>query len=154
MKAVHIQPDLHAPFHNKKAWRLNLKVAEARETAVYISLGDFIDNYSISSHQKNPDKRELLLQDEVDNANERLDELDTILPKARKIFIAGNHEDRLDRYIAHRAPDLFGMVTTAQLLNLKKRGWEYVPYREHIKVGHVYYTHDTGKAGASAHRQA
>lgn len=152
---IHIQPDLHAPFHDKKAWKLNLQVAEARETQVYISLGDFIDNYSVSSHQKSPEKRNLLLLDEIADANMRLDELDARLQKGcRKVFIAGNHCDRLDRYIAQRAPDLYGLVNTAELLGLKKRGWEYVPYRRHIQIGKVYYTHDCGKSGATAHTAA
>jgi UDP-2,3-diacylglucosamine pyrophosphatase LpxH len=151
---MHVQPDLHDPFHDKRAWKLNLIVTEERAPMIYIILGDFMDCYSISSHQKNPDVR-LLLIDEIASANARLDEIEQRLPTGvEKHFIQGNHEERLDRYIAQRAPDLFGMVTTPEILNLKKRGWKYTPYRRHVKIGQVYYTHDTGKAGASAHIQA
>lgn len=157
MIPIHVIPDCHIPFHDKRAWELNLKVIAKRKPKVCIILGDFADFYSISSHQKNPKHRNLLLTDEVAAVNAELDRLDAALPKdCKKYFIQGNHEERLDRYVAQRAPELFGGkgTETARLLYLKKRGWNYVPYRQHIQIGKVYYTHDTGKAGASAHTQA
>lgn len=155
MIPIHIIPDVHVPFHDKRAWKLMLKVVEARKPQVCVILGDFGDFYSVSSHQKNPAKRNLLLLDEVAECNLALDELTRVLPKSCEVhFIQGNHEERLDRYIASRAPDLFGLCDTKALFKIAERGWHYTPYRAHVKVGKVYYTHDTGKAGASAHTQA
>lgn len=152
MKKVHIIPDQHIPFEDKAAFELQLKVIKARQPEVIVILGDFADFYSVSSHQKKPELRGLLLSEEVAAANKRLDQIDAALPKgARKVFIQGNHEERLERYLASRAPDLHDMFTTQNLLQLEERGWEYVPYRQHIQVGKVFFTHDTGKAGGSAH---
>ena len=152
LRPMHIIPDTHIPFHDKRAWALNLKVIADRQPECVIILGDFADFYSVSSHQKSPKHRNLLLQNEVAAVNKELDRLDKAIPrKARKIFISGNHCWRLDRYIEQRAPELFGMANTAELFGLKARGWEFVPYHSHIKVGKVYFTHDTGKSGASAH---
>lgn len=153
MIPIHIIPDTHIPFHDKRAWKLNLQVIKKRKPQKLIILGDFGDFYSISAHQKNPKHRNLLLVDEVAAVESALDTLDQIAP-GEKYFIQGNHEWRFDRYISERAPDLYGLTTTEKLFNLKKRGWKYVPYHQHIRIGKVYFTHDTGKAGINAHRAA
>ena len=155
LKKVHIIPDQHIPFHDKKAWELQLAVIKKRQPDILIIMGDFADFYSVTSHQKSPEHRNLLLKDEVKAVGKELDRLDAMLPKGcRKIFIAGNHEYRLDRYIESRAQDLFGMVTTEKLFKLKQRNYEYVPYKRHVKVGKVFFTHDQGKAGNGAHMGA
>ena len=155
MKRVHIIPDQHIPFHDKRAWELQLQVIKTRKPDVLVIMGDFADFYSVTSHQKSPEQRNLLLQDEVKAVRRELDRLDAMVPKGcRKVFIQGNHEQRLDRYIAQRAPELFGMTSTEQLFKLAKRGWEYVKYHDHIKIGKVFFTHDTGKAGSGAHLAA
>ena len=155
MKSIHIIPDAHIPFHDATAWKVMCKVLQKRKPDILVILGDFGDFYSVSSHQKDPKHRNLLLLDEVHAVNAKLDELDALVgPACKKYFIQGNHEWRLDRYIAERAPDLYGMLTTQQLFGLKERGWSYTPYHHHIKIGKLYVTHDTGKAGINAHRQA
>lgn len=146
-------PDVHRPFHNARAWQLLLKVAKTLKPQITIVLGDFADFYSISSHQKSPKQRNLLLVDEVADVERGLDELDSTLT-GEKYFIQGNHEQRFDRYIAERAPELYGMTSTEKLFQLKQRGWRYTPYHKHVRIGKVFYTHDTGKAGQNAHRQA
>lgn len=86
-----------------------------------------------------------MLQDELEDANRGLDEFDRLYPEARKIFIAGNHEQRLQRYIFDRCPALFNVVPTVDnLLKLHQRGrWEYVPYGKHIRIGKMLFTHGT-----------
>lgn len=69
----------------------------------------------------------------------------------QNIFIVGNHCDRLDRYIDDNCPDLAGILSVRELLGYQK--WTWVPYREHIRIGKVYFTHDVGHAGAGATRQ-
>ena len=68
----------------------------------------------------------------------------------RKIFMQGNHEENLERYLIDKAPEMFNVVTTQGLLNLKQRGWEYYPYRRKAKVGKVSIAHDLGNAGPQA----
>lgn len=155
MKSIIIIPDVHRPFHDQRAWKLLRKTIEHHGFQIAIILGDFGDFYSVSSHQKDPKHRNLLLVDEVADVEKGLDELDTSLGSGcEKHFIQGNHEWRLDRYIAQRAPELYGLTDTAKLFNLKQRGWKYTPYHNYTKIGKIYYTHDTGKAGQNAHRQA
>ena len=92
-------------------------------------LGDFADFYSIQSHAKNPEKAGVLFAYEKDVVNEKLDELDTLFPRASKVYIEGNHEYRLARYIRDNAPALYGVVNCETEFNLKKRPrWKWIPY--------------------------
>ena len=143
-----IIPDCHIPYHDRKAFALMLKAAGVLRPDVIINLGDFSDFYCVSSHDKNPN-RTTHLEDELKEVNTCFDLLDGLGAK-QKVFIAGNHEDRLERYLMTKAPELFNLVQIPELFHLKERGWEYIPYKKHFKVGHIYITHDTGRAGRYA----
>lgn len=149
MQRILLIPDCHIPYEDKRAWDVMMTVAKDVKPDVIVILGDFLDAYSVSSHVKDPDKRGLLLSQEVAAGNRRLDELDA-LGATRKEFVSGNHEFRLDRYIADKAPDLFGLVSTQKLLNLHNRGWKFTKYMDFTKVGKLVVTHDCGKAGLGA----
>lgn len=140
--------DAHVPYHDKKAWRLLLKAGHAFKPDTLVVLGDLADCYSVSSHSKDPN-RAFNLPQEIRAVLQALDDLDA-LNAGRKIFIAGNHEDRLRRYLCDKAPELFGVVSIPQLFDLKRRGWLYVEYRDHTKIGKLHLTHDIGKAGRYA----
>lgn len=150
-KALFI-PDTHVPYHDKRAWNLMMKVAKELKPDIICIAGDFADFYCVSSHDKSPE-REDQLAEEIKQVNEALDQLDSCNAK-EKIFVAGNHEDRLDRYLKTKAPELYSLVRVKQLFNLHKRGWKYVPYKQSTKVGKLHLTHDTGTAGAMAHSKA
>src|SRR5207342_301771 len=64
----------------------------------------------------------------------------------RKVFIEGNHEDRIRRFVEEN-PALYGRLTTDSELELTANGWEFTPYKQHARVGKVYFTHDTGNSG-------
>ena len=54
LKRILIIPDVHAPYHDKKAWALVMKVAHAFKWDKVVCLGDFFDCYAISSYRKDP----------------------------------------------------------------------------------------------------
>lgn len=145
-------PDTHRPYHDERAVQLVLKVAREIKPKRVVVLGDYGDFYCTSRHPKNPN-RQRDLEFEVNSSNAGLDELDE-LGAEEKIFVAGNHEDNLERYLAEKAPELFNMVKLEKLFRLKERGWRYVRYKEFCRVGKVYVTHETGNAGQNAHLQA
>lgn len=145
-------PDTHRPYHDAKAVELVLKVGDAIGVHGVAILGDYGDFFAVSSHDKDPN-RARNLEFELENINQGLDEFDALKPK-EKIFVAGNHEDRLERYLMTKAPELFNMVKVQELLYLKDRGWKYVAYKDHVQIGKLYLTHDTGTAGATAHVKA
>jgi hypothetical protein len=131
-----------------------LKAARAFKPDRVVVLGDFVDCASISHHSKDP-TRVAGFQNEIDDANLGLDDLESLGAK-KYDFVEGNHEYWLPRLIQDRAPELAGLrtLTIPSLLRLRERGWSYTPYRKHLRVGHLYITHETGKAGANAHVHA
>ncbi len=143
-----IVPDTHAPYHDKDAWELMLEAGRHLKPDAVVVMGDLIDCYSVSRHSKSPD-RVANLAKEIACVGDLLDQLDG-LGAREKVFIEGNHEYRLVRYIEEKAPELFGICDIPQLLRLEDRGWEWIAYRDHKKRGAVHYTHDTGHSGRYA----
>lgn len=111
-----------------------------------VILGDYADFYSVSSHAKDPRIFNLLV-DEVSAVASRLDELDKLFPEAQKVFLEGNHENRLERYLVDRAPALFGVSETRFLFDFDKRSkWRFVPYgprQQHLILGSYLYAKHT-----------
>lgn len=150
-----IIPDTHVPYHDKKAFELMLRVARDLKPHGIVIIGDFCDFYSVSSHSKSPDRARRLSW-EVDATNEALDQLDAIGAKHR-VFIEGNHEDRLLRYLQNVAPDLFDLtdhedkslkaLSIAAIFGLTRRGWTHVRYKDDYRLGKLNLTHDVGTAG-------
>lgn len=147
-------PDVHRPFHDKAAWRLLLHVAQSLRFDSVTILGDFVDCYSVSFHDKDP-RRRASLKAETDDANVGLDELDALgIPTKR--FICGNHEQRLQRYIGAHAAALadYDATDLVSILRLRERGWAVTPYKAHTRIGQMAATHDVGTAGIYATRRA
>jgi hypothetical protein len=115
-----------------------------------IHLGDFLDCYSISDHDKDPRRAHNLLF-ECKASGKLLDDLDGLGARG-KVFCHGNHEHRLERYLMRQAPALLGVSSIGKMLHLRRRGWAQVPYMEHGTIGKLHYTHDAGKCGAGATR--
>jgi UDP-2,3-diacylglucosamine pyrophosphatase LpxH len=147
-------PDTHVPYHDKAAWRLALAVARELRPAGVCILGDFLDCYAVSFHEKSP-TRVSRLSDEIAATDECLSELEAATPGARLVFVEGNHENRVNRYIASQAKALHGMpgLTIREALRLDERGWAWIPYHEHCTIGDTAVTHDGGRAGVYAVRQ-
>lgn len=145
-------PDTHRPYHDKAAWALMLRAAKIFKPDKIVVLGDLADFYSVSSFDKHP-KKATDLKDEADDVNVALDELDA-LGAGVKLFIKGNHEDRLERYLCKAAPALIGCVSVNELFRLAVRGWQVTEYKRSTRLGKLRLTHDTGTAGINAHRQS
>ena len=146
-------PDVHVPYHDKGAWSLCLRAIKEFNPDVVVVLGDFADFYAVSSHDKDP-RRSNDLQWELEEVRKAIDELEIAASNARRlVYVCGNHEERLERYLKTKAPELFGLHKIPELLTLDDF-WEFIPYKDHIQIGKLYLTHDTGSAGATAHEKA
>lgn len=145
-------PDCHFPYHDELGFDLMMKAAQDFKPDHVIILGDFIDMYSVSAHDKNP-KRALKLEEEITASVAALWRIKALGAK-NNVYISGNHEDRLTRYLMQKAPELYDRINIPSVLALDKLGFEYIPYKQHYKLGKLFMTHDTGKAGVNAHKQA
>lgn len=155
-----IIPDCHIPYHHKKAVDIILEIAKDTEgLSEIVILGDFADFYAVNSHGKHPGLMHVL-QKEVEGVNEVLDVLDKEFPDVKKVYIEGNHEYRLERYLVGNAPALFGVTQWDLLFGLDKRpNWlskNYGPMQYYRVLGsdlfarHEPYSMSSAKASLAA----
>lgn len=146
-RRILVLPDVHVPYHDQAAWNLAVRAVRVLQPDLLVVIGDFVDCYSVSQFSKDP-RRKQNLQWELDAANEELDKLrDTA---GSYLYTVGNHEHRIERYIHQRAPELDGMISLQEYLKAKERGFQWVPYKDFVKVGKVAFTHEIGHAGKMA----
>jgi len=132
--------DLHVPYQDNEALELVLKFGHSLKPDKLFILGDFIDMYSISKFDRNPE-RVTNLQTEFNMGRDLLYKIiDTIRP-SQTIFIEGNHTDRLRKFIWHN-PVLDGCIDVKEKLGINDLGIEYYEYgKNYIYKNKLIYTH-------------
>lgn len=113
-----------------------------------VIIGDFLTLNSLSAWDR--DKRLLMegrrFYKEIEAGNEALRRIDEALQDSQgkgcsRIYIEGNHEERLTRYTQNH-PELSDVsFTIPSLLSLRERGWEWIPYRHYRNINGIYFTH-------------
>lgn len=141
---IAVIPDTHCPFHDTKSLALAIKVIKAFKPQILVHMGDLADFKAVSRYDKNPYtdrsfKHELAI---VRQVRKRLDDL-----APRKIFLCGNHEQRLENYLLQKAPALADYISIDQAIQLSENGWEYYPYQEVVTIGKLNFVHDLGFSG-------
>lgn len=114
-----------------------------------VVMGDFLTLNSLSAWDR--DKRLLMegrrFYKEIDAGNEALDKIQNAIKDEyefnipKLIFIEGNHEDRLPRYIQHHPEFDDSRMGIPAFLKLQERGYEWVPYRDYTSIGGIFFTH-------------
>lgn len=132
IKKALVIPDCHIPYEDKRAYELMLAVAKDVDPDEITILGDYADFYCLSAWGKEPGYNQVL-QEEVCEVIERLKELNRLFPNAKKIYIEGNHEYRLARYINRNCPDLYGVVDVKIILELSVLDYHFIPYGPYQK---------------------
>lgn len=130
IKTALIIPDCHFSAEEScdyRAYSLMLKVAQKQKIDEVVILGDFCDFFGISSHSKSPASSNKLI-DEVERVKKELQKLRKVFKKAKIVFIQGNHEYRLERYIQNNAPELFGLLNLPELLDFAALNIHFIPY--------------------------
>lgn len=150
---VAIIPDAHIPYHDALAWHTALTAVRAMQqdrlgVDALVILGDLADCYEISDFDKNPNRKHNF-EGEIDCVRGEMARV-SALELPRVILLEGNHEHRLPRYLTKRAPELFNFVSIPNLLGVRERGWEWVPYGESVAIGKIHYSHDWGACGKYA----
>jgi predicted phosphodiesterase len=158
-KKVVVASDFHVPFQDDKAVGYFLRYIKEYKPNLLVINGDFLDMYSLSDFERNPD-RSNTLQEDLDRGYDLLKQIRQAVGKKCEILILeGNHEARLQRYI-WRNKELNGMncLNLSTLLDLKSLNISFIGasrdyWREkvgHYKVGDVTIMHgDTRLNGAA-----
>lgn len=135
--------DIHLPYHNLPALTAALEHGRKQGCDLIILNGDTLDFHRLSRFSKDPRSRKAV--DEIAAANQLLDAIDDLFPKARKIWKDGNHDERYDHYISAHAEELFDIIKARasldQLLELRSRGWDYVSEKRPIYLGRLTLIH-------------
>lgn len=110
-----------------------------------VIIGDFLTFNSLSAWDR--DKRLLMegrrLSKEIEAGKSAIEK---ITERAKEsgtacVYIEGNHEDRLTRYITTH-PELAGdNFTVPSMLSLESLGWEWVRYRSYKIINGIHFTH-------------
>lgn len=141
VKRVAVLSDLHIPYHDKDAIRTTIKYLKGYKPDCIILNGDIADIFSLSFWEKDPRKRGF--SEELETVRLFLQLLRQTFPKARIIFKKGNHEERFERYMSVKAPELLGVSEFAleKLLHLEELKIELVGDRQPIQLGKLSIVH-------------
>lgn len=152
-RVAHIT-DIHFPYQDVE--KLGVATELARGADHIILGGDTIDCYTVSSFEKDPE-RKATLADECRMAKAWLTDLRKQNPKARISHILGNHELRVRRFLIKRAPELLdlGLITIDKLLGLSELNIEDHPDSGFVEYGWRFKHGDVvaAKSGYTAHKE-
>ncbi len=126
MKTAVVVSDIHVPNHDPVATRTFLKFVRKLKPDVVVLNGDILDLAACSSHGDADSS--LRLEAEFAAGNVFLDDLTDAAPGARFVYNEGNHETRLQRFVAKNAPVLGGIISVPKALDLDGRGVEWREY--------------------------
>lgn len=119
--------DFQAPFHLNQAVALVCAFVKDYKPDLVILGGDIIDFVSISGFTKVGRLTPNNVVHEIESCeNEVIIPIKKAAPNAKFVWIEGNHEFRLTRYIALMAKPLEGLIDIADALGCKRNGIEYI----------------------------
>lgn len=141
--------DIHIPFHDVNAVTAAIDFGrQEKVTDVWLN-GDILDFYSLSSFEKDP--RERRFSDELEMAKTFVDAICEAFPNANIWAKMGNHENRFDRYLSARAPELLGVPSFSLERVLVDTGMNvnFVPDWRVTKFGKLFvlHGHEIGRGG-------
>jgi hypothetical protein len=116
---------------------------------VIVNLGDFFDMPSLSSYDKGTAKIEgKRVVEDIEFSKKALERVTKPLEKLkgkgvgydpRLVFLLGNHEQRLERYVNHN-PELVGFLSYDSL-GLKELGWEVHDFLSVVNIEGILFSH-------------
>lgn len=99
-----ILSDIHIPYHNKQALVVALEDGKKSGIDAILLLGDFMDCYAESFWETDPRKRDM--QYELDVYFQVIESIRKEYKNIPIYYLIGNHEERHERYLRIKAPEL------------------------------------------------
>ena len=140
VKPILILSDVHHPEHDRKVWACTLELAKDIQPQEVILLGDFLEMASVSMHGGAELEK---LTEDFDAGKKALREIrEAVGDDCRITYLEGNHESRLTRFLAAKAPSLRDTLTYEKGLELEALGVEWVSeVKQPIVRGDLDLTH-------------
>lgn len=147
--------DLHFPYQHNKSITLALNYGLKNNANCILINGDLIDFATISRHEKNWKHRSV--NQEFEAVRIFLTALRKNFPKARIIFKYGNHDERWEKWLFVKAPEIFDCTDfqLEVLLKLAELKIEVVKDKRPVKIGKLTVLHGhelTGGGGVNVAR--
>lgn len=138
---VGILSDIHLPYHEKTPLLEALRICRKYKPTHLILNGDIADFFSVSFWEKDPRKRDL--KNEITTVREFLAVVRRQFKDTEIIYKLGNHEERWERYLRVKAPELIGVADfeLEKILHMENHGIRCVSECRPIRVGHLNVIH-------------
>jgi predicted phosphodiesterase len=138
-KRLAVLSDIHVPYHSIEALTAAFDMISKEKPDAILLNGDTIDFYGLSRFQKDPRKRSVA--HELQACNEFLDILAQF--EAKIYYKLGNHDERYEHYLMHKAPELLGIpeFKFENVLKAKERGIEVIGEKRIIKANKLNIIH-------------
>ena len=131
--------DIHLPYHNVDA--LECALAHNENPTNIVLNGDTVDFYATSRWETDPDARDLA--GELQASRQFLMHLRERFPEANIYFKIGNHEERWEKFLWRKAPELCGVpdFKLEKLLRFEELDIQEVGGRQMMKAGGLWILH-------------
>jgi predicted phosphodiesterase len=133
--------DLHMPYHDRRTIELWADECKRRNVAGLFLNGDVLDFYHLSDHYKEPNMPRL--KDELECGRAFFEWLRGKFPGKRIVWKYGNHDERLRKYAAVKAAELFDLpqLRLETLLRLSELGVETADDGRVVNLGKLPTVH-------------
>ena len=134
---VVIASDIHIPFQDNAAVRSFVKYCKEKQPEVVVLNGDVLDMFMLSRFTKGEGRNPL---EEMTMCQGLLDSLRKAVPNADIYYVIGNHENRLEKYVLNKAPELASLIedvfTIIKTSDYKVRGCASVTFNDNFVCKH------------------
>ena len=141
--------DLHFPYQDNKAIELALQYGLDKNVNCILINGDLLDFATISRHER--DWRHRQVHEEFEAVRSFLVGLRGLFPKAKIVFKEGNHDERWEKWLFLKAPEIFDdpEFTLQARLRLGELRIDYVRDKRPVQIGKLTVLHGHELAGGS-----
>lgn len=139
---VLVLSDIHIPFHDAKALEIALDHGRTLRPTMVLLNGDIADHYAMSDYVKDPTHRDfpaeiMAVRKFLAGMRERFGR------SCRIIYKHGNHEERYERYMRYKAPELIGTdeFQWDSVFGLRSYNVQMVSHKRPIRLGKLNVIH-------------
>lgn len=134
---VVIASDIHIPFQDDRAVSAFIKYCKEKQPEVVVLNGDVLDMFMLSRFTKGEGRNPL---EEMTMCQGFLDSLRKAVPNSEIYYVIGNHENRLEKYVLTKAPELASLIedvfTIIKTSDYKVRGCASVTFNDNFVCKH------------------
>lgn len=104
---IAVASDFHVPFHDTKAVEAFLDYCADVQPNMIVINGDLVDMYMLSRFAKGEGRNPMT---EIEEAKNILERIVATCNKSQVYYVIGNHEQRLEKTILTKAPELASLI--------------------------------------------